>query len=794
MTVALLLVSHSKALAGATVLLAGQMTGGAVTIETAAGCGENGDDLGTDPIRVMEQLEALDNPAGTLILVDLGSALLSAEMALDMVDPAIQQKVRLISAPFVEGAVAAAVSAAAGSPIDMVVAEAQRALDPKREHLGDVDLPAAAVSDSGMDADGEEASAEAVISDPHGLHARPASKLAMAAAGFAADLRVCDLDNGKGPASARSLVALSSLGATAGHRLRIVGRGADGKAAVAHLAALIAECTGEGETPPASRQPAAAMQGSGRRAVPVSPGLAVGPLVELTIAMPVIPDHHVDDPEAELFRLRDAIAQARSALRGAAVHGGAAGDILAVQAVFLQDDEMLASAETLIRQERRNAADAFARAGDAAAAVFAGLDDPVLRAREADLRDAVRRVLDLLLGGGELTLPSGPPAILLTNDLPPSVAQGLDPDRVLGVIDRRGGATSHAAILLRGLGIPAVAGAASLLKGALPSTVAFDGGNGELILDPTEAQLADYRSRKEASSRLAHCLETGAITVASGRKVELWGNVTGLRDAKAARAAGAFGIGLLRTEMMFLDRADAPDEAEQTAALKAIFDVFAGRPITVRTLDAGGDKPIPYLHMPQEQNPFLGVRGLRLSLRRPELFLTQLRAILTAGYGHDIHVMLPMVTDPSEVVAARWRLEEAHTALAAEGVPHAWPVELGVMIEVPAAAVAAEQLAQVADFFSIGTNDLTQYTLAAERGHPDLASFAQATHPAVLALVEQVAAVGNRLGRHVAVCGEAAGDPKAVQSLVAAGVSALSLSAALFPGVIAALDVSAAKE
>ena len=783
--VALLLVSHSKRLAEAAALLARQMTGESVTMLCPSGSGQDGSELGTDALRIADALTAADRPAGTLILMDLGSAVLSAQTALDLVDPEIKARARLVGAPFVEGAVAAAVSAAAGMSLEHVATEASRALEPKLAQVGEPVAASSVEAEAGATAEPRH-QAEAVIADPHGLHARPAARLAVAASGFSADLTIADLDNGKGPVSARSLVGLGSLGATVNHRLRVVGRGADAEQAVAALAALISAFSGDGQELNVEERPAVLAEG---RAVPVSPGVAIGRLVALSTPPPRIPDTPAGDVESECGRLRQAVDFVRGELARAGGSRAAGADILAVQEVFLRDPELIGAAETLIRRERRNAADAFARAGEAAASVFAGLEDPVLRARAADLRDATGAVLRRLLGAGRPELPGGEPAILVATDAPPSLVHAMDPARVLGVIDRRGGATSHSAILLRGLGIPAVAGAGPLLPDDLPSVAALDGSTGEIILSPSAEQRLAFEARRARATeaRAATALRDGLVKTPDGREIELWANVTGVADAKAARAAGAFGIGLLRTEIMFLDRDDPPGEEEQASALRPIFEVFAGRPITVRTLDAGGDKPIPYLRMPREDNPFLGVRGLRLSLRELPVFETQLRAILRAGYGHRIEIMLPMVTDADEVVAARAALERAHAALSSAGIAHAWPAPLGIMVEVPAAALEASALAGVSDFFSIGTNDLTQYTLAAERGHPDLAKFARASHPAVLRLIGDVAAAAGAAGRHVAVCGEAAGDPAVAPLFVAAGVRALSMSSGMLPGVAAAL-------
>jgi len=297
-------------------------------------------------------------------------------------------------------------------------------------------------------------------------------------------------------------------------------------------------------------------------------------------------------------------------------------------------------------------------------------------------------------------------------------------------------------------------------------------------------------ARRDAwtAARARELAETARpATTTDGHRVAVWANVGGVEDARAARAAGAEGIGLLRTEFLFLDRTAPPDEEEQTTALRAILDAFGPGPVVVRTLDAGGDKELPYLALPKEANPFLGVRALRISLRRPELFRAQLRAILRAGAGRDVRIMLPMVAEPAELEQASAALAAAHEALTAEGTPHLWPVPLGIMVEIPSAALLADALAARAEFFSIGTNDLTQYTLAADRGNPELGAFQDARHPAVLLLVARVVAAAARHGRAVAVCGEAAGDPAAARLLAGLGVEELSVTPRNVPRIKALL-------
>lgn len=799
--VALVLVSHSRALAEATAVLARQMTGDTVAIAIAAGSGPDGGELGTDATAIVDAVTAVDGPAGTVVLMDLGSALLSADLARDLLDPEVAARVTLTAAPFVEGAVAAAALAGTGAPREAVAREARAALGPKAEHLGEA-AAAAAVSPgapSPTDAVADQASAdhgrtaataEAVIRDPAGLHARPAARLVALAAGFSATATLADLTRGTGPAPLTSMVALARLGVRAGDRLRVAASGPDAEAAVAALAAAIESFTGTGDTPPPLHPKEVTPSG---RAIPVASGVALGPLVRLDHALPDVPERRTDDPAGEIARLAAAIATARTML-GVAGRGGTAGDILAVQGALLDDPAIVGRAEALIQTERRDAASAWRAAVAEAAAAYGTLDDPYLKAREADVRDIGRAVLRLLVGtapaGAEGLRPGGPPAVLVVNDLAPSEAAQLDPATVLGVIDRRGGPTSHAAILLRAAGIPAVAGAAALVPAAGGTLAALDGTTGEVWIDPDAATQAALSARRTAfvAARPAAAIGSGRIRLADGLAVELWANVSGPADARAARAAGAAGVGLLRTEMLFLDRLDPPSEDEQVAALRAIFGVFAGCPVVVRLLDAGGDKPIPYLAMAAEANPYLGVRGLRLLLARPEVLDAQLRAVLIAGHGHDVRIMLPMVTEADELARTRAALERVHAALAAAGTPHAWPVPLGIMVEVPASALTAARLAAHADFFSIGTNDLTQYTLAAERGHPGLGRFADAAHPAVLRLIAEVVAAGAAADRPVSVCGEAAADPQVARLLVGLGVRTLSMGAASLAGVAQALD------
>lgn len=785
--VGIVLVSHSRALAEATETLARQMTGEGVAIACAAGAGEGGAELGTDATAIAAALERVCGASGAVVLMDIGSAILSAEMALELVDPAIAGRARLTSGPFVEGAVAAVVRSASGGSLDEVVLEARQALVAKASQLGEADAgePGAkgAAPLEPLEPLAATAQADAVIADPHGLHARPSARIVTRAAGFDAVVTVDDVTTGKGPVTASSLIALASLGARAGHVLRLRASGRQAAEAVEALA-IIVRGEPDATEPPAPTAPSIpppSQTTSNSRAVPVAAGVAFGPLLRLSRETPPIPDHKVDDPVAEAERLRRALARAADDLRDAPGRIG----ILDVHRTLLRDPALVGRALARITDERENAAMAWHQVIEAAGTVYRTLDDAYLRAREVDLRDVGGLVMRALLGGTPAALPDGPPAVVVVSDLKPSEAVRFDPARVLGVIDRRGGPTSHAAILLRLAGIPAVAGALALVPEVGGVRAGLDGSTGEVWIDPEPATATELEVRQAAfrEVRRAPVIKNGGTRLTCGRAIELWANVAGPSDARAARAAGAIGIGLLRTEMLFLDQWKAPSEDEQTALLADIFANFAGAPITVRTLDTGGDKALPYLDLEPETNPYLGVRGVRLTLERPDLFEAQLRAILVAGRGHDVRIIVPMVAIAAEITATRAHLERAHQALVAAGTPHLWPVPVGVMIEVPAAALTVARLARQADFFSIGTNDLTQYTFAAERGHPRLHALADPAHPAALELVRLVAEAGRIAGKPVSVCGEAAADPVVAPLLVGLGITRLSMGAPSFEAI-----------
>ncbi|HYG70235.1 MAG TPA: phosphoenolpyruvate--protein phosphotransferase, partial [Anaeromyxobacteraceae bacterium] len=422
----------------------------------------------------------------------------------------------------------------------------------------------------------------------------------------------------------------------------------------------------------------------------------------------------------------------------------------------------------------KSAAFACQQAFQEHAAKLEGLESALMRERAADVRDVGRRLLVLLAGVAptKVEVPEG--SILVADELSPSDTAGFDRKKLLGFCTTTGGSTSHVAILARSLGIPAVCGIDEAAL-AIPNgvRVVIDGTQGTLRVSPADAdetQVLERIARHEARVRADASAAFGLARTKDGHRVEVVANVTNAAEAREAVAAGAEGVGLLRTEFLFGHRDAPPTEDDQAAEYCAVAEALGKeRPLVIRTLDVGGDKPLAYLPLPKEANPFLGLRGIRVSLDRPELFRTQLRAILRAAPAGDVHVMFPMIATLDEVRAAKELLADEQREL-----PNA--VKVGVMIEVPSAAVIAELLAREVDFFSIGTNDLTQYTLAMDRGHPKLARQADALHPAVLRMIAMTVEGAHEHGKWVGVCGGLASDPLAVPVLAGLGVDELSVS------------------
>lgn len=613
-----------------------------------------------------------------------------------------------------------------------------------------------------------------VVRHAHGIHARPAALIAKLAKTLAHPLEVRARGRGADP---RSAVALMSLGIKGGDELVIAGFSADAAGAVAELARVVRglENLPVRAATAAPAAPAKTADGS-LRGVIASRGLAIGRSFYLSRAEIAVPEAG-NGVAAERAALRSARATVRAALEKRAKLGGAAGEVSAAHLELLEDGTLTNAADAALAAGK-SAGFAWREASRASARDLQATGDSLLAERVDDLLDLERQVL-IALGldaGAKPTIPTG--AILLAKDLKPSELIDIESGTLAGIALAAGGPTSHVAILAGVMGIPMlVAVGDSLTAIAVDTTVVLDADAGTLRAAPPAAELASAE-RMLASRRESRTRELAAAQrpchLASGERIEIFANLVGTTvDAKLAVEQGAEGCGLLRTEFLFLERESAPTESEQADAYRKVADVLGDRPLVIRTLDAGGDKPIPYLPMPPEENPALGLRGIRTSLWRPDLLEIQLRALLKAG--PTCRILLPMITDVSEVRTVRRVLDEQRAKL------QALAVQLGVMIETPAAALLADQLAADVDFLSIGTNDLAQYTLAMDRGHAELAARIDGVHPAVLRLIGAVADAGARAGKPVAVCGGLASDPDAVPLLIGLGVTELSAVPAAIP-------------
>jgi phosphocarrier protein FPr len=806
--VGLVLVSHSRALADALVGLLRQVTSANLPVAVAAGIGADRSEFGTDAVEIMEAIQSVYSEAGVIVLMDLGSAVLSANLALELLPPEMTGTIRICGAPMVEGAIAAAVQIGLNSDLDAICREANAALAPKREQLGqESDEPAAPTA---VPVEAAE-SITLTLTNLHGLHARPAAKFVQTAARFMANVTVSDLTNGKGPVSARSLNAIATLGAVENHQIRISASGEEARLVLAALKVLIEDNFGESPAASALKEQPVEIskkipESGARKAVPISDGFALAPLYKYQAQRPPIPTQPAENAEAEWTRLQAALENTRREIAALARRmkqsiGSNEGAIFDAHLLILQDPDLIQQARAGIDERHENAAFAWNAAITAAAESYRVLDDPYLKQRAADVEDVGAQVLFAMLDKRvRAPIVFDKPVILYAADLTPTETSQLDMNMVLGIITAGGGPTSHSAILSRALGIPSVAGVGTMLDrqpgGAL---MGINGFTGEVWLEPSAEIQAEIQARRgewlAGREKLLRTSQQVGMTK-DGRRVEVFANIGSLNDARGAVQNGAEGVGLLRTEFLFLTRETAPSEEEQTLLLREIFETMGDqRPVTTRTLDVGGDKDLPYIQLPEEPNPFLGVRALRLSLTRPDLFLTQLRAILRAADGFPCRIMFPMVADIGEIRQARSWVEKAHEELKGENKSHAWPVELGIMVEIPSAALLAPVLANEVDFFSIGTNDLTQYTLAAERGNPALYHLADGLHPAVLRLIGEVVEAAHKAGKWTGICGELGGDPEATPVLIGLGVDELSLNPAGIPhikSIIRALTVDSA--
>ena len=628
----------------------------------------------------------------------------------------------------------------------------------------------------------QEATERVTLGHDHGIHARPAALIANFAKTSAAEITISV--RGKG-ANAKSAVTLMSLGAQRGDELTLAASGAGAAKAVGELKKLILSLDERTSAPavaapPASPPPKQQAHPNRLRGVIASRGLAVGRAVPLKGAEVQVAEAGKGVAhETEEFERARAVVRARLEQIAASAQGTAR-EVITAHLEFLDDWELVASARRAIARGK-SAGFAWRRAVRDSADTLRALGDPRMSERVDDLLDLESQVLLTLNGEAPIVVRNLPErAILIAEDLKPSQLVSLDATRLAGICLAAGGPTSHVAILAAAMGIPAlVALGPAVLEVAEGTWIILDAEQGNLATAPdqtalaaAEQTLAARQQRKQAERAAAHA----DCRTADGIRIEVFANLGSLAEAQVAIAHGAEGCGLLRTEFLFLERESPPDEDEQLQQYQGIATTLAGRPLVIRTLDIGGDKPIPYLPMPAEPNPALGLRGVRTSLWRPDLLRIQLRGILRVQPTGQCRVLLPMITDTAEIRAVRRMIDEVRRELR-----HAGSIAVGAMIETPAAALLAERVANEVEFLSIGTNDLTQYTLAMDRGHSELAHRIDGLHPAVLRLIATTVAAADKHSRFVAVCGGLASEPAAVPVLLGLGVHELSVVPTLVP-------------
>jgi len=523
------------------------------------------------------------------------------------------------------------------------------------------------------------------------------------------------------------------------------------------------------------------------KGVPASPGLGVGTIVQHRPAEIAVTEAPSGTPEQEQAKLDEAIAAATLQLDGLRQKMVDDADpskaaIFVAHGEIVKDRAMLKLAKKGI-EGGKSAEFAWNEAFTTYADKLAGMKNDLFAERANDVRDVGRRVLGILTGHDEASRELPDQAILVAEELTPSDTAQLDRSKVVGFATTTGGASSHVAIIARSLDIPAVAGIdARALEIADGQRVVLDGSNGTLQMNLDDEQISailERRDRIAAKKQADMARAFDEATTTDGHKVDVVANIGNLKDAEQAMTFGAEGVGLLRSEFIFLDRSEAPSEDEQAQIYADIARALKpGQPLVIRTLDVGGDKPLPYLPIPPEENPFLGIRGVRIAFDRPEVLRTQCRAILKAAdAGAHLHVMFPMIATLEDYRQAKAIFDEEAKSLGVDNVP------LGIMVEVPSVAVMADQFAKEVDFFSVGTNDLTSYTLAMDRGHAKLAPQVDPCNPAVLALIGRAAEAAHKYGKWLGICGGVASDPQAVPILVGLGVDELSCSIPAIPAV-----------
>jgi len=736
---------------------------------------------------------------------------MSAEAAIDLLAPEQQEQIYLCEAPLVEGALAAAVAAAGGATIDRVLQEARQAQPAKLAQVAPVlrsAPPAVALDNRSTDEPSTtpELIQTFVIPNPLGIHARPAARLVMIANAHDA---VITIEKGAEKADAVSINQLITLGVRQGDHITVRAQGPAAEKALVAIAALIADNLGDSTSTVAglsnadlSNVAGSAVHSTGYQwqGIPVVPGIALGPVMVLTVPPPLIEQRRVSNVAAERLRFQktvntvlDTLDELEQKLATYTMSGAIAAPsdttaILTAQRIMLLDPHLTAQVEARLAAEQCNVDWVWQQVVAETAAQYEALDDPYLRQRAVDLRDVGERLLRVLSGQPPTVQLPTVAGIVALEELTPSLVAALNPAIIRGIVTARGGATDHSAILVRTLSIPFVTGVAGVTQLPAGQTIALDGATGAVWPDPDPTTIATLTARRESwlAERIAvqNAAQLPAL-MQDGTTIRVLANISAVHEAELAVTQGATGVGLFRTELLFMAQATLPDEETQFQLYRQTATALGNYPLTVRTLDIGGDKALPHRPMPPEANPFLGWRGLRYCLDNPDLFRTQLRALLRVaadlGDSRTLKIMFPMVSTVEEFLAAKALVVDEAAQLAKAGHLLTRLPLLGVMIETPAAVFHAAQFARQVDFFSIGTNDLAQYVMAADRGNAQVAALVNALQPPVIQAIAQVTQAAHSASIPVSICGELAADPRATALLIGLGVTELSMNPQAIP-------------
>lgn len=790
--IGIVIVSHSKKLAEGIRELAAQMTQGKAAIAIAAGIDDPDNPLGTDATQILEAIESVYSEDGVVVFMDLGSAIISAETALDLLPDDKRRNVYLCEAPLVEGVLAASVQASSSGDMDSVVREARESLGAKKSQLGTESMDNGSPKQAAVAGDSREI--VLTVQNKMGLHARPAAKFVSTASTFQSEIFVKNLSKNTDFVNAKSINQIITLGVRKGHEIMIAASGPDADEAILTLQKMIKDKFDEAEEEPdeADTTPRAvdATESNELTGIPVSSGIAIGPAYVYKPSLPEVREYVVQNIDAEVARFQNAIEEVKNNLETLQNESIRTMDqydaaIFEAHLLYLNDPALTERTQAIIHEQQMNAEAAWQMAIEEMVSSYQSLDDPIVRDRQVDLLDVAAQVIYQLTGLPRQGPDPDTPSVVVAQELNPSETAQLKPEKILGLCCERGNKTSHSAIMARSLGIPAVFGVGPSLRSVEESsTIIVDGGKGKIILEPTEAQITYYRKQQEEEQRqrkVAERTKDKKAVTRDGRRVEVVANVSSISEIKTALANGAEGIGLFRTEFLYMNRTAPPSETEQYEIYRQAAELLGDLPCIIRTIDVGGDKPVPYLRIKKEANPFLGWRGIRYCLDEINIFKTQLRAILRASHNTNVKIMFPMVATIREVRAAKAIVSEVMEELTNAGFDYNRDIEIGIMIEVPSAVIAAQKLINEVDFFSIGTNDLTQYTMAADRTNERVSSLADPFEPSVLSLIRDTISAAHKGGKWVGMCGEMAGDLEALPVLLGFGLDEFSMSPSVIP-------------